>query len=243
MKKTKNTTKVLIKKCMCYKEMIKKVKKKKYTFAKLLFIFLIIFSINSSNAGGLFDVITDKIPSVELISNESLFPSDTIKGLIPKDTSTVKINRDIPRLPSYDTGKITPNLNLWSYLNPDFLNVIKNHLMQLPDIEYMIGRKTREQFEQEPKKSVNIKFSLPSMFEGKVIFLNQLPNFPYMPKYPTFVNLQEASIEDLTIYLDEILPNELPTAFTVEPRLDFIIVENPEDLLKILENSAMVIIP
>ena len=99
---------------------VKNFKRVKYAFAKLLFIFLIIFSINSSNAGGLFDIITDKIPSIELMSNESLFPSGAIKGLIPKNTTTVKINKDIPRIPSYNTEKITPNLNLWSYLNPDF---------------------------------------------------------------------------------------------------------------------------
>ena len=220
--------------------------KNKYLFAKLLFSFSIIFSVNSSNAGGLFDIITDKIPSVELISKESLFPSATIKGLMPKDTQTTKINKDIPRVPSYNTEKITPNINLWSYLNPDFLNVIKTHLTQLPDIDYMIGRKTREQFELDglnAKKSSGVKFSLPSMFGGKVVFLDQLPKFPYMPKYPTFVNLSNASVEDLTLYLDEIFPNQLPTNFKVDTTLDFITVENPEDLLKILKSSAMIIIP
>ena len=224
----------------------KQYTKNKYLFAKLLFSFSIIFSVNSSNAGGLFDIITDKIPSVELISKESLFPSATIKGLMPKDTQTTKINKDIPRVPSYNTEKITPNINLWSYLNPDFLNVIKTHLTQLPDIDYMIGRKTREQFELDglkAKKSSGAKFSLPSMFGGKVVFLDKLPAFPYMPKYPTFVNLSDASVEDLTLYLDEIFPNQLPTNFKVDATLDFITVENPEDLLKILKSSAMIIIP
>ena len=224
----------------------KQYTKNKYVFAKLLFGFSIIFSVNSSNAGGLFDIITDKIPSVELISKESLFPSATIKGLMPKDTQTTKINKDVPRIPSYNTEKITPNINLWSYLNTDFLNIIKTHLTQLPDIDYMIGRKTREQFELDgakATKSKGAKFSLPSMFDGKVIFLDQLPKFPYMPKYPTFVNLSNASVEDLTLYLDEIFPNQLPTNFQVDAKLDFITVENPEDLLKILKSSAMIIIP
>ena len=94
----------------------------KYVFAKLLFAFSIIFLVNSSNADGLFDIITDNIPSVDLISKESLFPSSTIKHLMPKDTQTTKINKDIPRIPSYNTVKIMPNINLWSYLNPDFLH-------------------------------------------------------------------------------------------------------------------------
>ena len=237
----------------CSRKTIKSKKKyqanfvgNKYVFAKLLFAFSIIFLVNSSNADGLFDIITDNIPSVDLISKESLFPSSTIKHLMPKDTQTTKINKDIPRIPSYNTVKITPNINLWSYLNPDFLNVIQNHLTQLPDIDYMIGRKTREQFELDgakAKKNKGTKFSLPSMFGGKVIFLDKLPKFPYMPKYPTFVNLKKADVSDLTLYLDEIFPNQLPTNFQVDAKLDFITVENPEDLLKILKNSAMVIIP
>ena len=202
-----------------------------------MFIYLCLLNTHISYSDGLLDIITEPISKINT-KTTSVMPMQIIQDLIPKQTSTVAVRKPLPRIPSIQTERVMPTFNIWSYLNLDSKNVIMNHLKQKPDIGYLIGKKTREQFERDSEKpSGGISLSMPSIFSGKILFLDSLKAVPYLSSSPMVVKM-----EDINLYLNEILPTEAPK-FEVSSTLEFVNIENPESLLNVLKDTAMIVIP
>lgn len=211
----------------------------KITTILFLFCYTLLLPHKSISDSGLFEIFTKPITTSINTKTTNVMPTTIITDLIPH-TATTEVKKPLPHIPTIKTERVLPTLNIWKYLNVDSKNVIMKHLQQSPDINYWLGKKSREQFEkdseQPKKKSVNL--SIPSMFNGKVLFLNNLPAFPYLTKAP-FVQ----KITDINVPLNDVLQIKKIKPVEISDTIEFINVENPEALLKVLQDSAMIIIP
>lgn len=205
----------------------------------ILFCYTILLPHKSVSDNGLFEIFTKPITTSINTTTTNVMPTTIITDLIPQ-TATTEVKHPLPRIPAIKTERVLPTLNIWKYLNVDSKNVIMKHLQQSPDINYWLGRKTREQFEkdsEEPKKT-SLNLSIPSMFNGKVIFLNNLPAFPYLTKEP-FIQ----KINDINVPLNDVLQIKKIKPVEISETIEFINVETPEALLQVLQDTAMIIIP
>ncbi len=201
-------------------------------------LFFTFFNTNSISSEGLFTMLLQPITNNIDTQTTNVMPTTIITDLIPH-TDTTAVKKPLPHIPTIETERVLPTLNLWKYLNVDSKNVIMKHLRQTPDINYWLGKKTREQFEkdsEEPKKIP--KLSIPSMFNGKIIFLNNLPAFPYLTDQP-FIQ----QITDINVPLNDVLQINQITPIEISDTIEFIDVKTPEALLQVLQDSAMIIIP
>lgn len=199
----------------------------------------ITFVNNTSKAEGLFAMFLKPIQTNINTKTTNVMPTTIITDLIPH-TATTEVKKPLPHIPTIKTERVLPTFNLWKYLNVDSKNVIMKHLQQSPDINYWLGKKSREQFEKDSaqQKKISLNLSIPAMFNGKVLFLNNLPAFPYLTKQP-FVQ----KITDINVPLNDVLQIKKITPLEISDTIEFINVETPEALLKVLQDSAMIIIP